>query len=108
MSIEINGETYTTWDDIMNDPVLMPPDIKAQVECEAAIIGKLIEAREEMGMSQRELADISGIKQPAIARLERGAAVPRLDTLISLLVPLGKTLAIVPLETGNNVQKSSE
>lgn len=98
MSININNETYTTLSDLMNDPSVVSPEIKAEVEFETALIGKIIEAREEMGLSQRELAELSGVKQPAIARLESGAAVPRIDTLIRLLVPLGKTLAIVPLE----------
>lgn len=98
MSININNETYTTLSDLMNDPSVVSPEIKAEVEFETALIGKMIEAREEMGLSQRELADLSGVKQPAIARLESGASIPRVDTLIRLLVPLGKTLAIVPLE----------
>ncbi|MCI7349185.1 MAG: helix-turn-helix transcriptional regulator [Ruminococcus sp.] len=98
MSININNETYTTLSDLMNDPSVVSPEIKAEVEFETALIGKIIEAREEMGLSQRELAELTGVKQPAIARLESGAAVPRIDTLIRLLVPLGKTLAIVPLE----------
>lgn len=98
MSININNKTYTTLSDLMNDPAVVSPEIKAEVEFETALIGKIIEAREEMGLSQRELAELTGVKQPAIARLESGAAVPRIDTLIRLLVPLGKTLAIVPLE----------
>lgn len=98
MSININNENYTTLADLMNDPSVVSPEIKAEIEFETALIGKMIEAREEMGLSQRELADISGVKQPAIARLESGAAIPRVDTLIRLLVPLGKTLAIVPLD----------
>lgn len=98
MSININNENYTTLADLMNDSSVVSPEIKAEVEFETALIGKMIEAREEMGLSQRELADISGVKQPAIARLESGAAIPRVDTLIRLLVPLGKTLAIVPLD----------
>ena len=98
MSVNINNENYTTLADLMNDPSVVSPEIKAEVEFETALIGKMIEAREEMGLSQRELADISGVKQPAIARLESGAAIPRVDTLIRLLVPLGKTLAIVPLD----------
>jgi len=36
----------------------------------------MAEAREEKGLSQRELAEISGIKQPAIARLESMKATP--------------------------------
>jgi predicted transcriptional regulator len=40
---------------------------------------------------------MSGIKQPQIARIERGDANPQLDTLLRVLAPLGKTLAIVPI-----------
>ena len=39
-----------------------------------------------------------GLKQPAIARIESHRSVPRVDTLLKLLVPLGYTLKIVPLE----------
>jgi DNA-binding phage protein len=38
------------------------------------------------------------LKQPAIARLERMKATPQVDTLFSVLKPLGYTLAIVPDE----------
>lgn len=103
MSININNEKFTTLSDLMNDPSVVSPEIKAEVEFETALIGKIIEAREEMGLSQRELAGLSGVKQPAIARLESGATIPRVDTLIRLLVPLGKTLAIVPLEDNNRI-----
>src|SRR5690349_2771487 len=34
----------------------------------------LVALREERGMSQRQLAAVSGLRQPAIARLERGGA----------------------------------
>jgi transcriptional regulator with XRE-family HTH domain len=59
----------------------------------------MIEAREEKGLSQRELADLSGIKQPAIARLESLKATPQIDTLFKVLYPLGYTLEIVPVKT---------
>ncbi len=98
MSVKINNETYKTFSDIMNDNTVVSPEIKAEVEFETALIGKIIEAREEKGLSQRELAELSGVKQPAIARLESGMTIPRIDTLIRLLVPLGKTIAIVPIE----------
>ena len=39
---------------------------------------------------------MSGVKQPIIARIETGKSIPQVSTLIKLLVPLGKTLAIVP------------
>ncbi|MCI9086944.1 MAG: XRE family transcriptional regulator, partial [Clostridia bacterium] len=33
-----------------------------------------------------------------IARMERGNTNPQLDTILKVLAPLGKTLAIVPLD----------
>lgn len=50
----------------------------------ARIIGDLAEARVKRGFTQRELADVSGIKQAAIARMESLQAIPRLDTMVKL------------------------
>lgn len=72
---------------------------KAQIEFRTELIGELIEAREAKGLSQRDLAEISGVKQPAIARLESMRSTPQIDTLFRLLAPLGYTLSVVPIET---------
>lgn len=45
---------------------------------------KLRELRLELGLSQRQLATISGICQPQIADAERGAHHPKLSTLVKL------------------------
>ena len=66
-----------------------------------ALITELIKARQEQGISQRQLEALSGVKQPQIARMERGDANLQLDTLLKVLAPLGKTLAIVPLQPQN-------
>lgn len=100
MSIEINNEKYTTLSDYLNDETKVSAAEKAQIEFEAALIGKLIEAREKQGISQRELAQLSGLKQPAIARLESMRAMPQIDTLFRVLQPLGYTLSITPIEKG--------
>jgi len=62
------------------------------------IIGELIRARNEKGLSQRELENLSGVKQPIISRMEAGETSPQIDTVLRVLAPLGKTLAVVPLE----------
>jgi transcriptional regulator with XRE-family HTH domain len=46
-------------------------------------------------MSQRDLARVTGMPQPAIARIERGAVTPGLDTLERLLAGVGMTLEVV-------------
>lgn len=63
-----------------------------------ALIGEFVKARQEKGLSQKKLEELSGVKQPVIARMENGKTSPQLDTVLRLLAPLGKTLAIVPLE----------
>lgn len=98
MSVNINGENFSTFEDYINDDTRVSLAEKAQIEFETALIGKIIEAREEKGLSQRDLAEISGVKQPAIARLESMRSTPQIDTLFKILSPLGYTLSIVPAE----------
>jgi DNA-binding XRE family transcriptional regulator len=50
----------------------------------AAIAHDVAERRQELGYSQRELAELVGTTQSAIARLERGCPPPRIDTLLRI------------------------
>jgi predicted transcriptional regulator len=50
----------------------------------AAVADKVAERRQEQGLSQRELAELVGTTQSAIARLERGGRPPRIDTLLRI------------------------
>ena len=50
-------------------------------------------------VTQKQLEEMSGVSQPVIARLERGTTSPNISTVMKLLAPLGKKLAIVPLES---------
>lgn len=62
------------------------------------LVGEVIKTRKENHISQRELEDMTGIKQSVIARMESGKTDPQLSTILKLLVSMGKTLTIVPLE----------
>ena len=62
-----------------------------------AIITALVQARQEQGISQRQLAEMSHVQQPQIARMERDAN-PQLSTILKVLAPLGMTLAVVPIK----------
>ena len=50
----------------------------------ADIADKVSERRVEKNLSQRELAELCGTTQSAIARLERGGRPPRIDTLLRI------------------------
>ena len=93
------ADKLTTWDEF--EKRIFTPEEIAESNLRVALIGELIKARNEQNISQRELEDLSGVKQPSIARVENMNTDPRLHTLIKLLLPLGKTLAIVPLEKAN-------
>jgi transcriptional regulator with XRE-family HTH domain len=56
----------------------------------------LADLREHRGLSQRTLAEKSGIKQPMISRIERGAQVPKPITLLRLLAALNGVLSMLP------------
>lgn len=82
------------------DNILTPEEI-AESDLRVSIIGELIKARTEKGISQKKLEELSGVRQPIIARMEKGSTDPQLNTILKVLAPLGKTLAVVPLETAN-------
>lgn len=98
MSIKIGNTNFTEFNDLYKDPNIAPPAERAKIDFEVALIGKLIEARESKGLSQKQLAELAGLKQPAIARLESMRSSPQIDTLFKILHPLGYTLTITPTE----------
>ncbi len=87
-----------TFAEYMADETRVTPEENRKIEFEVELIGKLIEAREKKGYSQRKLAELSGVKQPAIARMESLKSIPQIDTLFKILAPLGYTLSITPIE----------
>ena len=96
MSIELNGNTFTTWDDVEKE--LFTSEEIAESKLRVALIGELIAARKEKGITQRELEELSGVKQPIIARMESGSTTPNLSKVLKVLAPLGKTLYIGDLQ----------
>ena len=60
----------------------------------AAIAQDVAERRQELGLSQRELAELVGTTQSAIARLERGGRPPRIDTLLRIADALECDLSV--------------
>ena len=84
-----------TWKETEKE-LFTPEDIAAS-HLRVAIIGELIKARHEQGLSQKKLECLSGVKQPIIARMEKGTTSPNLSTILKVLAPLGKTLVIAPL-----------
>lgn len=64
----------------------------------ARLIKQVIEMRKERGLTQRELAQLSGVNLSAITKMENGTSYPRLFTFLKILEGLDATLQMVPLE----------
>lgn len=81
--------------DLWNDSNFIDEDERQKIDFDVELICKMIEAREKKGMTQAQLAEQSGLKQAAVARLESMKTIPKIDTVNKLLKPLGYKLAIV-------------
>ena len=92
---KING--FRVWDEEFDREYFTPEEI-AESNLQAALITAMVKARQEQGISQRKLEELSGVSQPVIARMEKGVVSPQVDTLLRVLAAMGKTLAIVPLK----------
>ena len=92
-----NKDGLLVWDDELEESLFTHLEI-AEGDLRVALISAIIEARNKQGKTQQELEALTGIPQQVISRLERSTTIPRLDTILKLLLPLGKTLAVVPLK----------
>ena len=88
-----------TWEDYKDHVKAVNPDAKKdleEVEQLAVIVSAMVEKRNALGMSQRELAARCGIPQSSVARIESYKTTPNLDTLLKILHSLGLTLTVSP------------
>ena len=92
-------KSLTTWSDL-KPKLNLTQEEWDEISLKNRIIGEIIEARQSQDVTQQYLEELSGVRQPVIARLEGNTSDPRLTTILKILRPLGKTLAIVPIEEG--------
>ncbi len=83
-------------DELLNEQLKDENFAKAweDTELEYQIKKMLINARLEQNLTQKELAEKSGIRQSNISRIEKGVCTPTLGTLKELARGLGKKLKI--------------
>lgn len=83
------------------------PDSQQRIAAKAEEIRQSVALnllREELQMSQTEMAAAMGVKQPTIAKMEQADNDPRLSTLKRYIAALGGELSInVTLPTGKKV-----
>jgi DNA-binding XRE family transcriptional regulator len=64
---------------------------------EHRVVGEILkEARTARAYTQAQLAELTGIQQGVISRIEQGEANPSLRTIFKILDATGRTLALAP------------
>lgn len=87
------------WDDYVAEREARDPEfreacerLRPQFEFRLALIG----ARLDAGLTQRQMAERLGVKQPALARWEAGVNMPTLETLFRVAKALNLEFTISP------------
>ena len=86
-----------TWDDYnrhVKDISYLERRNMEEIEEAAAIVASLIRRRQELGLSQRALAERCGIPQSSVVRMETMKTRPKLDTLIKITQALNLKLQL--------------
>ncbi len=86
-----------TWNDYKEYVRTVDPEISKdmeEVEALSQIVKAMVEQRNALGLSQRELAALCGIPQSSVARIESFKTVPNLDTLLKIFQQLGLKLSV--------------
>ena len=92
---------------------LKNPEFKAEwdaLEPEFQVIQAMLQGRKANNLTQKQLAEKTGITQADISRLENGESNPSLNTLKKLAEGLGMTLKLEfipksPVSGGTHAQK---
>lgn len=86
-----------TWNDYKKHVRTVDPEISKdmeEVDALSQIVKAMVEQRNALGLSQRELAALCGIPQSSVARIESFKTVPNLDTLLKIFQQLGLKLSV--------------
>ena len=76
---------------------LKDPEFRAEwqaLEPERQIVRAIVEGRQAKNLTQEQLAEVTGINQANISRLENGTANPSLRTLKRLAAGMGMILQV--------------
>ena len=90
-----NSALGRTWKQARQE--LYSPEEIAASNARVELMIALSQARKEKGLTQKELSEITGVRQSAISRLENGNTSTQIDALIRLFTAMNMKLQIVPM-----------
>ena len=91
----------TRFDDYLAEQ-LQDPEFRAEWEAlqpERAIVQAMIDAWQKTGLTQKQLAEKTGISQSDISKFETGSSHPSIATLKKIADGLGRRLSILLVDS---------
>ncbi len=85
----------------LREQLLQDPEVKAEYDRLGPVyevVGPLIDARHEAGLTQAQLAERMGTKQSVIARLENARRLPSLEMVTRYAAATGRRVALVSVD----------
>lgn len=79
--------------------LLTDPEVKAEYDRLGPVfevVGALVEARHEAGLTQSEVAERMGTQQSVIARMENARRMPSLELVTRYAAAIHRRVALVP------------
>lgn len=70
-------------------------------DLEYKLVCDFIKLRGELGLTQQQMANESGVIREMIAVIENRIKHPQINTLIKILAPFGYTLSITKIKEGD-------
>ena len=89
--------TYGAWNSLMEEFKKDSPWLKDDIEFNEKwidMLGLIVEKRKELGLSQRDIAEMIDKPQSTIARIEASKTIPNLQTLFKITNALGMSIII--------------
>ena len=95
---ELATQARKSWsDDTLRVYEAAAETFRSELDARAALGAQLKAARTAHGLSQPALAELSGLQQAEISRIETGVANPTADTLVRLAAALQLKVTLQPL-----------
>lgn len=96
----MEANNMSEWNEFKNELKKTNTQVKQDIEemeMLVEIVSAIIDKRNELGYSQRELAKICGLPQSSVARIESYNVKPKIETLIKIMRPLGLKFTVVSM-----------
>lgn len=97
MDIKKGATAMSDWDKYKEKVRKSDPDIGRdldEIEEVSLIVGEMIKQRQNLKLSQRDLAKLCGIPHSSVARIEAGRTTPNLSTLLKIFNQLGLSIVV--------------